>query len=79
MEGEMMSCKPARLTLAGGLALTVAFALGTDVITKHRTEDKVFLGRQLIERTGDEHADGSETFLTAKVDIDVSLPAGCTT
>ena len=54
---------------------TVSLALCADVVAEHRTEDEVFLGRQLVKRTGDEQTDGIETLAAAKVDVDV-LPAG---
>ena len=53
------------------LAFTVTLALSADVVTEHRTEDKVFLGRQLVERACDEQTDGIQALLPAKIDIDI--------
>ena len=55
------------------LALAEALALGTKVVTQHRAEYEVLLGRQFIERTRHDEADGVETFLTAEIEIEVVL------
>ena len=55
------------------LALAEALTLGTKVVTQHRAEYEVLLGRQLIERTRHDEADGVETFLTAEIEIEVVL------
>ena len=55
------------------LALAEALALGTEVVTQHRAEYEVLLGRQLIERTRHDEADSVETFLTAEIEIEVVL------
>lgn len=55
------------------LALAEALALGTKVVTQHRAEYEVLLGRQLIERTRHDEADGVETLLTAEIEIEVVL------
>ena len=39
------------------LPLTIAFALGTDVISQHGTQDEILLRRKLAQRFGDYHAD----------------------
>ena len=53
--------------------LTISFALGTDVVAEHGSEDEVFFGCQLVERTGDEQADGVETFAATEIDVHVLL------
>ena len=55
------------------LALAEALALGTKVVTQHRAEYEILLGRQLVERTRHDEADGVETLLTAEIEIEVVL------
>ena len=58
---------------AFALALAITFTLGADVITEHRTEDEVFLGRQLVKRTVDKQTDGIKTLAAAEVNVDILL------
>ena len=58
------------------LAFTVSLTLGTDVVAKHSPKDEVLFGRQLIQRTGDKQADGVETLLATKIDVDILLACG---
>ena len=51
------------------LALTIAFALGTDVISQHGTQDKILFRRKLAQRFGDYHADSIQAFLLTKEEI----------
>ena len=61
---------------APSLTFTVPFALCTDVVAEHGAEDEVFLGRQLVKRTGDKQTDGIETFAATEVDVHVLLASG---
>ena len=54
---------------APSLTFTVPFALCTDVVAEHGAEDEVFLGRQLVKRTGDKQTDGIETFAATEVEV----------
>ena len=62
------------------IALTLAFAitltLGTDVVAKHGSEDKVLFGSQLIQRTGDKQTDGIEALTATEIDVDILLASG---
>ena len=58
------------------LALAVALALGTKVVTQHRAKYEILLGRQLVERTRHDEADGVETLLAAEIDVDILLASG---
>ena len=62
----------ARLTFT----LAVSLALCTDVVAEHGSEDEILFGRQLIERTGNEQADGIETFTATEIDVHVLLASG---
>ena len=53
------------------LSFTIALTLCTEVIAQHRAEDKVLFWRQFVERTGDNEADGIETFLATNIEIQV--------
>ena len=64
------------LRLSSFTTFTIAFTLCTDIVAEHGAEDEVLLGRQLVERTGDEQADGIETLAATKVHIDVILACG---
>ena len=55
------------------LSFTIALTLCTEVIAQHRAEDKVLLGCQFVERTGDNEANGVETFLATYIEIQVVL------
>ena len=63
----------AALALTASLALTIAFTLGTEVITEHRAEDKVLFWCELVKRASDNQSDSIETFLATKVEIEVVL------
>ena len=58
-------------TFTRSLSFTIAFTLCTEVIAQHRTENKILLRRQFIERTGDNEANGIETFLATNVEIQI--------
>lgn len=58
---------------SGLLALTVSFALCTDIVAEHGTKNEVLLGRQLVERTGDKQTYGIETLPATEIDIYVLL------
>ena len=60
-------------TFTRSLSFTIAFTLCTEVIAQHRTENKILLRRQFIERTGDNEANGIETFLATNIEIQVIL------
>ena len=51
------------------LALTIAFTLGTDVISQHGTQDEILFRRKLAQRFGNNHADSIQTFLLTKEEI----------
>lgn len=51
------------------LPLTIAFALGTDVISQHGTQDEILFRRKLAQRFGDYHADSIQTFFLTKEEI----------
>ena len=55
------------------LALAVALALGTDVVTQHGAEDEVFFWIKLVQRTGDDELDGSQTLAASEIDVLVLL------
>ena len=57
-------------------SLAVSLALCTDVVAEHGSEDEVLFGRQLIVRTGNEQADGIETFATTEIDVHVLFASG---
>ena len=61
------------LTLAFALTLAVSLTLGADVIAQHGAENEVFLGRELVERTGDDETDGVKTLATSEIDVQVLL------
>ena len=52
---------------------TIALTLCTEIIAQHRAEDKILLGRQFVERTCDNEANGVETFLATNIEIQVVL------
>ena len=54
-------------------SFAITLTLCTEVIAQHRTEDEVFFGRQLVERTCDNETNRIETFLTANIEIQVVL------
>ena len=56
-------------TVTLALALTKAFALGTDVVSKHGTENEVFLRGQLVQRAGDDKTDGLKAFATTEIEV----------
>lgn len=60
---------------AGAVTLTLAipFALGTEIVAEHGSEDKVFLRRQLVERTGDDEFDGLQTLAPSEIHVQVLL------
>ena len=58
-------------TFTRSLSFTIALTLCTEVIAQHRTENKVLLRRQFVERTGDNEANGIETFLATNVEIQI--------
>ena len=58
------------------LALTVALALCAEVVAKHGTQDEVFLGGELVERTVDDETDGIETLATTKIEVEGVLACG---
>ena len=62
--------------LASALTFAISLTLGTDVVAKHGSKDKVLFGSQFIQRTCDEQTDGIETFLTTKIDVDILLASG---
>ena len=45
-------------TLTSVLTLTISFALCTEVVAEHGTEDKVLFGRELVQWTGNDEPDG---------------------
>ena len=47
-----------------------------EVVTQHGTKDEVLLGRELVERAGDDEANGIETLLAANIEIEVVLACG---
>ena len=61
---------------APSLTFTVPFTLCTDVVAEHGSEDEVLFGRQLIERTRNEQADGIETFAATEIDVHVLFASG---
>ena len=58
------------------LAFTVSLTLGTDVVAKHSSKDKVLFWSEFIQRTGDKQTDGVETLLATKIDVDILLACG---
>ena len=48
------------------LALAISFALGTNVVAKHRTENEVLLWRELAQWFGDNHSDSIQAFTFAE-------------
>ena len=61
------------LTLAFTLTLAVSLTLGADVIAQHGAENEVLLGRELVERTGDDETDGVKTLAASEIDVQVLL------
>lgn len=55
------------------LSFTIALTLCTEVIAQHGAEDKVLLRRQFVERTGDNEANGVETFFATNIEIQIIL------
>ena len=51
------------------LALTIAFTLGTDVISQHGTQDEILLRRSLSQWFGDNYSDIIQTCTLAKEEI----------
>ena len=51
------------------LALTIAFALGTDIISQHGTQNEILLRCKQAQWFGDYHADSIQAFLLAKEEI----------
>ena len=54
-------------------AFAITLALGTDIVAKHGTKNKVLFGSELIQRTGNKQADGIKTLLTTEIDVNVLL------
>ena len=61
------------LALTRRLSFTESLTLCTEVIAQHRTQDEVLLGSQFVERTGDDEANGVETFLAPDIEVQVVL------
>ena len=60
--------------LAGGfLSFTVTFALRTDVIPQHRSQNEVFFGRKQIERSVCQKTDSPNALRTAEEQIDARV------
>lgn len=60
--------------LAGGfLSFTVTFALRTDVIPQHRSQNEVFFRRKQIERSVRQKTDGPNALRTAEEQIDARV------
>ena len=51
------------------LALTIALALRTNIISQHRSKDEILLRRKLAQWFGDNHTDSIQTFTLAKEEI----------
>ena len=51
------------------LTLAIAFALGTNVIAQHDSEDEIFLGCETVERLVDHHPYGLDTFRLSKKQV----------
>lgn len=64
------------MPLALALTLAVSLALSANVIAKHGTEDKVFLGCELVQRTSHDESDSLKTFPSSEVNIYVLLSCG---
>ena len=62
------------VTLTFSLAVTLT--LGTDVVAKHSSKDKVLFRSQLIQWTGDKQTDGIEALLATEIHIDILLACG---
>ena len=61
------------LAFTRSFPFTIAFTLCTEIVAQHGAQDKVFLGCQFIEWTGDNEADGVETLLAANIEVQVIL------
>ena len=59
--------------ITSAFSFTIALTLCTEVIAQHGAEDKIFLGRQFVERTGDNEANSIETFFATDIEIQVVL------
>ena len=55
------------------LSFAIPFALCADVVAKHGTEDEVFFGRELVQRTGNDEPDGLQTFAPPEIHVQVLL------
>ena len=51
------------------LSLTIAFTLGTDIISQHGTQDEILFRRKLAQWFGNNHADSIQAFLLTKEEI----------
>lgn len=69
---KFISCR-ATLTGLTSLALTEALALDADIVAQERAEDEVFLGRELVERAGDDETYGIQAFPASEIDVDVTV------
>ena len=58
------------------LSFAIPFALCADVVAKHGTEDEVFFGRELVQRTGNDEPDGLQTFAPPEIHVQVLLSSG---
>jgi len=67
---------PVALAFTSVLALTISFALCTEVVAEHGTEDKVLFGCELVQRTGDDEPYGLQTLAPSEVHIQVLLACG---
>ena len=61
------------LALTLSLTLTVPFALCAEVIAEHSSEDEIFFGCELVQRTGDDEPDGLQTLTPPEIHVQVLL------
>ena len=55
------------------LTLAIPLALCAEVVAEHSAKDKVFFGRELVQRTGDDKPDGLQTLASSEIHVQVLL------
>ena len=61
------------LALTLSFTFAIPFALCTEVVAEHSSEDEVLFGCELIQRTGDDEPDGLQTLSPSEIHVQVLL------
>ena len=59
------------LAVTSALTLTVALALCADIVAKQGSKDEVFFRCELVQRSGDDEADGLHALTSSEIDVQV--------